>query len=299
MLTKEERMIFKRYKIKLRGYRRKESVIKRKNKFKDKVVIITGASSGIGRACAFEFAENGAKVVLAARREKELNEVKNKIIEKGVDAITVVTDVRKIEDCENLINQAVKEYKKIDVLINNAGISMRASFEELDLSVIHELMNTNFFGAVYCVKFALPYLLKTKGTVIGISSIAGLTPLPGRTGYSASKFALDGFLNTLRLENKKKGLSVLVVHPGFTASNIRNTALDKDGKPQKETPRNEEKMMPAEKVAEIIAKATYKRERDLILTSQGKLAVWLHRKFPELTDRIILFEMSREPDSPV
>ena len=299
MLTKEEKSFFKRYKIKLRGYKKKESVIKKKNKFKDKVVIVTGASSGIGQACAFEFAENGAKVVLAARREKELNEVKDAIKAKGGEVLVVKTDVRRINDCENLINKTVKQFKRIDILINNAGISMRASFEELDLSVIHELMDTNFFGAVYCVKFALPYLLKAKGTVIGISSIAGLTPLPGRTGYSASKFALDGFLNTLRLENKKKGLNVLVVHPGFTSSNIRNTALDKDGNPQKETPRDEGKMMSAEKVAEIIAKATYKRERDLVLTSQGKLAVWLHRKFPELTDRIILFEMSREPDSPV
>lgn len=299
MLTKEEKSFFKRYRIKLRGYKRKESVIKKKNKFKDKVVIITGASSGIGRACAYEFAENGAKVVLAARREKELNKVRDKIISERKEAITVITDVRKITDCENLITETIKHYKKVDILINNAGISMRASFEELDLSVIHELMDTNFFGAVYCVKFALPHLLKTKGTVIGISSVAGLTPLPGRTGYSASKFALDGFLNTLRLENKKKGLNVLVVHPGFTSSNIRNTALDKDGNPQKETPRNENKMMSSERVAEIIAKATHRRERDLVLTSQGKLAVWLHRNFPELTDRIILFEMSKEPDSPV
>ena len=299
MLTKEEKSFFKKYKIKGRGYNRKESVIKKKNKFKDKVVIITGASSGIGRACAFEFSENGAKVVLAARREEKLEQVKAEILKNGGEALIVKTDVRIINDCENLIKKTVKYYGRIDVLINNAGISMRASFEELDLSVIHQLMDTNFFGAVYCVKFALPYLLKSKGTVVGISSIAGLTPLPGRTGYSASKFALDGFLNTLRLENKKKGLNVLVVHPGFTASNIRNTALDKDGNPQKETPRDEDKMMSAEKVAEIIAKAVYKRERDLILTSQGKLAVWLHRKFPEITDRIILFEMSREPDSPV
>ncbi len=299
MLTKEEKSFFRKYKIKLRGYRRKEAVIKKKNKFKDKIVIITGASSGIGRACAYEFAENGAKIVLAARRKKELDKVKKEIISKGGDALTVVTDVKKIEDCKNLIDQTIKHYKKIDVLINNAGISMRASFAELDLSVIHELMDTNFFGAVYCVKFALPHLLKTKGSVVGISSIAGLAPLPGRTGYSASKFALDGFLNTLRLENKKKGLNVLVVHPGFTSSNIRNTALDKDGNPQKETPRDESRMMSAERVAEIIAKATYKRERDLVLTSQGKLAAWLHRNFPAFTDRIILNEMSKEPDSPV
>jgi len=191
-----------------------------------------------------------------------------------------------------------EKYGKIDILINNAGISMRASFEEIDLSVIKDLMDTNFYGAVYCTKFALPYLLKQKGTVIGISSISGLTPLPGRTGYCASKYAMDGFLNTLRLENKKNGLNVLVVHPGFTSSNIRNIALNKNGKPQKETPRNEEEMMSAERVAQIITKATLKRERDLILTPQGRLVVWLHKNFPGITDRIILHEMAKEPDSP-
>ncbi len=300
---KSKRSLFKnkfisKYHIAIPKIKKRENVIKYKNKFKDKVIIVTGASSGIGRACAFEFANNNARIVLASRRGEELIKIENKIKEKGGEAFSIVTDVRKIDDCQNLINKTVEKYGKIDILINNAGISMRASFEDLDLSVIKDLMDTNFYGAVYCTKFALPYLLKQKGTVIGISSISGLTPLPGRTGYCASKYAMNGFLNTLRLENRKNGLNVLVVHPGFTSSNIRNIALNKNGKPQKETPRNEEEMMSAERVAQIITKATLKRERDLILTSQGRLVVWLHKNFPGITDRIILHEMAKEPDSP-
>jgi short-subunit dehydrogenase len=290
--------LLKKYNIRMPVIKKRENIVKIKPKFNDKVIIITGASSGIGKACAFEFADNGAKVVLAARRENELKKVEEEIKKQGGEAYSVKTDVKNIEDCKNLVDKTIEKYGKIDVLINNAGISMRATFEDLDLSVIKELMDTNFYGAVYCTKFALPYLLKQKGTVIGISSISGLTPLPGRTGYSASKYAMEGFLNTLRLENNKKGLNVLIVHPGFTSSNIRNMALDKNGQAQKETPRNEEEMMSAEKVAQIIVKATLKRERDLILTPQGRLVVWLHRNFPDITDRIILHEMAKEPNSP-
>ena len=291
--------ILKKYKIKIPKIKKREKLIKGTDKFKNKIIIITGASSGIGEACAFEFARQGAKVILAARTESNLKKVETEIIKLGGEAYSIKTDVRKIDDCKNLIDKTIKKYKKIDILINNAGISMRAAFEDLDLSVIKELMDTNFYGAVYCTKFALPYLLKQKGSVIGISSITGLTPLPGRTGYAASKHAMDGFLNTLRLENYRKGLNVLIVHPGFTNSNIRNTALNKNGLAQGETPRDEEKMMSSERVAQIIAKAAHKRERDLILTNQGKLAVWLHRNFPGITDRIILNEMGKEPDSPV
>lgn len=268
-------------------------------RFGGKVVVITGSSSGIGRACAMEFARSGAKVVLGARNQQALDEVATAIRRAGGEAITVVTDVRKVEDCEHLMQQAVATYGRIDILINNAGISMRASFEELDLQVIKELMDTNFYGTVYCTKFALPYVLKEKGTIIGISSISGLAPLPGRTGYAASKHAMDGFLNTLRVENMKKGLNVLVVHPGFTSSNIRNTALNKFGKPQEETPREESKMMTSEQVAHIISNAVLNRERDLVLTPQGKLVVWMHKRFPVLTDRMILHEMEKEPGSPV
>jgi len=287
------------FNMKLPEMYRRKNIINGNLKFRNKVVIITGASSGIGEACAYAFSEKGAKVILAARRQNELKKVEDQIKKRGGEVISVKTDVRIIDDCKNLIDRTLEKFGRIDVLINNAGISMRATFKDLELSVIKELMDTNFYGAVYCIKFAMPHLIKQKGTIIGISSISGLTPLPGRTGYCASKHAMDGFLNTLRLENTKNGLHVLIVHPGFTNSNIRKLALNKNGKPQTETPRNEAKMMSSEKVAQIIARATLKCEKDLILTGEGKLVVWLHKNFPNITDRIILYEMEKEPDSPV
>ncbi len=267
--------------------------------FDDQIIIITGASSGIGKACALEFARNGGKLVLAARNNKKLNEVKIAIEAEGGEACIIETDVRKIEDCERLINKTIEKFGKINVLVNNAGIAMRASFAELDLSVMKEVMDTNFYGAVYCTKFALPHLLEQKGLVIGISSITGLTPLPGRTAYVASKHALDGFLNTLRIENMKKGLRVLIAHPGFTTSNIRNIALNAAGNHQKENPRDEDKMMPAEEVAAIIVRASINQERDIILTTKGKLAVWMYNRFPGIADKLIYNEMAKEPDAPL
>lgn len=267
--------------------------------FENQVIIVTGASSGIGKACALEFSRNGGIIVLAARNTTKLEEVKAEIELQGGVAFVVKTDVKKEEDCENLVQKTIERFGKINVLVNNAGISMRASFENLELSVMKEVMDTNFFGAVYCTKFALPYLLEQKGLVIGMSSITGLTPLPGRTAYVASKHALDGFLNTLRIENMKKGLRVLVAHPGFTASNIRNIALNALGHPQKETPRDEDKMMTAEEVAQIIVRASINQERSLILTMKGKLAVWLYNRFPSITDKLIYNEMAKEPDAPV
>jgi len=270
------------------------------NKFlKDRVVIITGASSGIGKACALEFSGYGAIIVLAARSLDKLKQVEYEIDHRGGRATSIQTDVSKIGDCENLIASTVKKFDKIDILVNSAGISMRASFDELDLGVMRELMETNFYGTVYCTKFALPHLQKQKGTVIGISSISGLAPLPGRTAYTASKHAMDGFLNTLRQENRRKGLNVLVVHPGFTESNIRNVALSSDGKPQKESPRDEGKMMSSEKVAQHITRAIKKRNRDLVLTQEGRMVVWLHKNFPGIADRIIMNELSKEKDSPI
>ncbi|MGF7141154.1 SDR family oxidoreductase [Roseimarinus sediminis] len=293
---KKERL--QKYNLSFPKIRRKERLLNHPANFQGKVVIITGASSGIGKACAYEFAYQGATVVLAARRKDILYEIEEQIIALRGKAFTIVTDVKDINDCRSLIEQTIIQFGKLDILINNAGISMRATFEALDLTIIKELMDTNFYGTVYCTKFALPHILQQKGTIVGVSSITGLTPLPGRTGYAASKHAMDGFLNTLRLENIKKGLNVLVVHPGFTSSNIRNVALDKDGNSQQETPRNENKMMSSERVAKIIAKAIIKRERDLVLTPQGKLVVWMHKNMPGIADRIILNEMSKEPGSP-
>ncbi|MCD4746514.1 MAG: SDR family oxidoreductase [Bacteroidales bacterium] len=265
---------------------------------KNKVVIITGASSGIGKALAEEFAKKQAKIVIAARSIEKLNEISSGLKTQAADIITVKTDVSIENDCENLINKTIEKYGQLDILINNAGISMRALFNELDLKVIKKLMDVNFWGTIYCTKYALPYILKSKGSVVGVSSIAGYKGLPGRTGYSASKFAMQGFLEVLRIENMKKGLHVLTACPGFTASNIRNFALSKDGSQQGESPRNETKMMTAREVAQHIIKAIEKRKRTLILTSQGKLTVLLNKFFPGFMDKMVYNHMAKESDSP-
>ncbi len=264
---------------------------------KNKVVVITGASSGIGRALAKEFASKGARLALCARRTELLEDLKNEL--PNIEILIQKTDVSNENDCRILIEETVKKYGQIDVLINNAGISMRALFEDVDLNVIRNLMDVNFYGTVYCTKFALPHLLKTKGSLVGVISIAGYVGLPGRTGYSASKFAIRGFLDTIRIENLKKGLHVLVAAPGFTASEVRKVALSDDGSQQGETPRDESKMMSAEECARHIARAVQKRKRSLILTfTEGKLTVFLGKFFPALLDILTYSHMAKEPNPP-
>jgi short-subunit dehydrogenase len=266
---------------------------------KDKVVIITGASSGIGLALAKEFAYQGSKVVMAARREDQLKELADDIRKTGADILPVRTDVSQEIDCKNLIDKAIENYGRIDVLINNAGISMRALFQDLELTVVKKVMDVNFWGTVQCTHYAFPYLLKSHGSVVGVSSIAGFKGLPGRTGYSASKSAMHGFLDVIRVETRKQGLHVLLACPGFTSSNIRKTALVEDGSQQGETPRDENKMMSAEEVAKHIYRAVVKRKRTLILTNEGKMTVLLNKCFPRIMDRIVYKHMAREPNSPL
>ena len=264
---------------------------------KNKVVVITGASSGIGRALAKEFASLGAKLALAARRTELLEKLQDELF--GTEIFILKTDVSSENDCRILMDETIKRFGKIDVLINNAGISMRASFEDVDLKVIHQLMDVNFYGTVYCTKYALPHLLKTKGSLVGVISIAGYVGLPGRTGYSASKFAVRGFLDTIRIENLKKGLHVLVAAPGFTASEIRQVALTNDGSQQGETPRDESKMMSADECARHIVRAIKNRKRTLTLTFiEGKLTVFLGKFFPALLDKLTFNHMAKEPNSP-
>lgn len=265
---------------------------------KDKVIIITGASSGIGKALAKEFAKRKAKIVLAARNEDKLNQLGDQLKKESPDILVCKTDVSKEDDCKALINKTVEKFGRIDIMINNAGLSMRALFENADLAVIRKLMDVNFWGTVYCTKFALPYVLKSKGSIVGVSSIAGYKGLPGRSGYSASKFAIQGFLEVLRIENIKNGLHVLIACPGFTASNIRNTALTADGSQQSESPRDEAKMMPADEVAEKIIRAIEKKKHRIVLTTQGKLTVYLNKFFPKLIDKAVYNHMAKEPDSP-
>ncbi|MCR9012391.1 SDR family oxidoreductase [Gabonibacter chumensis] len=266
---------------------------------RNKVVIITGASSGIGKALVYEFAKFGSKIVMAARNLAELQQMEKELNDKGIEVLAVQTDVTREDDCKHLIEQTVQKFGKIDILVNNAGISMRALFDELDVDVIRRVMDVNFWGTVYCSRYAIPYLLHSKGSLVGIISVAGFVGLPGRTGYAASKFAVRGFLNTLRVENLKKGLHVLVAAPGFTASNIRKTALVADGNQQGESPREESKMMSAEECAAIIVKGIRTRKREIIMTLvEGKISVFLSKWWPSLLDKLAYNHMAKEPDSP-
>ena len=237
--------------------------------------------------------------MIAARNEAELKEIQLTLEQNGAEVLVVKTDISLETDCKNLIDEAVKRYGHIDILINNAAISMRALFEEVELKVLKQIMDVNFWGMVYCTKYALPYLLKTKGSVVGVSSTAGYKGLPGRAGYSASKFAMHGLLEVLRIENMKTGLHVLIACPGFTATNIRNSALAKDGSQQGESPRDESKMMKPEDVAKKIITAIQKKKHRLVLTTEGRLIVFINKFFPKWLDKKVYDGLAKEPNSPL
>jgi short-subunit dehydrogenase len=269
------------------------------NNLKGKVVIITGASSGIGLACCKAFSKKGAKVVLAARSLEVITNLAKDLNSKGYETLAVQTDVTIEEDCKRLIDETVREFGQIDVLVNNAGISMRAIFAKTELGVLKRLMDVNFWGAVYCTKYALPYLLDSKGSVVGISSVAGVHGLPGRSGYSSSKYALQGFLDTLRVENMKNGLHVMTVIPGFVATEVRKNALLADGTSHGKTMRDEGKMMTADKLANSIVKGVEKRIRQFSSSYQGRFTPILKILFPRWVDRMFYNHMNKEDESPL
>jgi NAD(P)-dependent dehydrogenase (short-subunit alcohol dehydrogenase family) len=353
--------------------------------FRDKVVVVTGASSGIGEALAYEFAREGARVVVAARGTEKLAAIADRIeagvagmadvaggdrasggmiadrivagvagaasmagmadgvasavaagygagvpsagritaadrVEDGrgftegaaaatrgeegcaaaADRVLVVScDVSREDECKRLIDTAVEKFGGIDVLVCNAGVSMRAVLDDVSPEVLRRLMDVNFWGTVYCVKYALPWLQASKGSITGVSSVAGLHGLPGRTGYSASKYAMTGFLETVRVENLHKGVHVMIACPGFTATNVRLAALTADGSPQGSTPREEGKMMTAEEVAGRIIKGIRRRKRLLLMEWEGRATHFIKKFAPRLLDRLFYNAMAREPDSPL
>ena len=266
---------------------------------KDKVVVITGGSSGIGKALAEKFGANGSKILITGRNKTELDATVNALATKGIHIAGFQADVSREDDNRKMAEEAVNRFGKIDILINNAGISMRAMFEDVDLDVLRKIMDINFFGVVYATKYCLAEIKKNKGSIIGISSIAGFRGLPARTGYSASKFALNGFLEALRTELLKTGVHVLTASPGFTATNIRKRSLTNDGSAQGESPRNEGSMMTAEECAKHIYNATVKRKKIIVLTGQGKLTVFLNKWLPSLTDTMVYKVMAKEANAPI
>lgn len=265
------------------------------------VCMISGASSGIGKALALEMLGRGYLVSLCARRPEIIEEYLRQALspqEMEGRCLVVKTDVSVEDECRNWVEETVRKFGRIDVLINNAGLSMRGLFMECRMETLHRLMDTNFWGTAYCSHYALPYLLESKGSLVGISSIAGYQSLPGRSGYSSSKSAIRHLMDTIRVEHLKKGLHVMVACPGFTASNVRENALDKNGNPQGKSPRDEEKMMTAERVAFLIARGIKHRRRSLIMTPLGKITVFVQKFWPQLTESVAYSYMSKEPGAP-
>lgn len=252
--------------------------------FQDKVVVITGGSDGIGKALIEALIPLGAKVATCGRSHDKLYTLQLEYSRVMLHA--VACDVSKEEECRQFIESTIETFGRIDVLINNAGISMRALFLDCDMEVIRKVMEINFLGAVYCTKYALPALLETNGTVVGISSTAGYRGLPGRSAYSASKFALQGWLEALRTEMLHSGVNVMWVSPGFTASNIRMAALDQHGVARGESVLNEGSLMSADQCAHHIIRAIAGRRRAVVLTLLGKVTVLINKVVPALADRL-------------
>jgi short-subunit dehydrogenase len=258
-------------------------------------IAITGASSGIGLALAKQYLGNNCKVSICARNIETLQTQ----FAGNTNLFCAKTDVSIQTDCQLFINQAIQTHGDIDVLINNAGISMRAMFDGIDLDVLKKVMDINYWGAVYCTYYALASIKKTNGVVCSISSIAGYRGLPARSGYSSSKFALQGFMESLRTELLHTGVHVMWVSPGFTASNIRNVALNSTGNSQGETPLQENKLMSAEQCAIIIKQAIATRKRTEVMTLQGKITVLLNKLFAGLADKLVYNHFAKEADSPL
>ncbi len=259
------------------------------NAFKENVVVLTGASSGIGRAVALKLAAQGAWLALAARRTDELKSLADECRQLGGRCMYVTTDVTSQADCQKLVDGAVQEFRRVDTLINNAGVTMWARFDELQtLEPLHTIMETNYFGSVYCTHAALPHLKKSRGRIVQISSLTGKAGVPTRSGYAASKHAMVGFFDSLRIELADSGVTVTSVYPDFVRSEARGRAFGKDGKPIGASPVHEDKIMTTEECASLIINAAARRKRDEILGLRGKVGQWLLLIAPGLVDRIAL-----------
>jgi short-subunit dehydrogenase len=253
--------------------------------FKNKVVAVTGGSEGIGKALVDMLIAMGAKVATCGRNQDKLYDLQ--LSHSGSFLHTIVADVSNLNDCRNFINSTISTFGGIDILINNAGISMRALIKDAEIEVLKKVMDINYYGTVYCTKLALNSIIERKGTIVGISSIAGYRGLPGRSGYSASKFAVNGWLEAVRTELMDDGVNVMWVCPGFTSSNIRNAALNSKGQKQGESPMDESAMMSSQECAAHILKAVAHRKRSLVLTFNGKRTVFMNKFFPSLADKLV------------
>ena len=255
--------------------------------FTDKVIVVTGASEGIGRALCLALAPQRPKLAIAARNEERLNELMKEVESKGAQVLIVPTDVTGEEACKRLIRVTIEKWGSMDVLVNNAGRTMWTNFEDItDTSIFEKMMQLNYLGSVYCTYYALPYLKKSKGLIVAVSSVAGLIGIPARTAYAASKHALFGFFDSLRIELDGTGVNVTMIAPDFVLSEIHRRALGHDGKPLGESPLQEDKIMTAEKCAALIVKAMENRDRLLLMSIRAKMGRWIRLVSPQLVDNV-------------
>jgi short-subunit dehydrogenase len=254
---------------------------------KDNVIIITGASTGIGEELAYQLAQQGAQLTLTARRLEELNRAAEKARGFGGKVITVSADVGRSEECKKIIDATIAEFGRVDTLVCNAGMTMWAKFADIkDVSMLERIMQVNYMGAVYCTHHALPHLVASRGRIVGIASLTGLVGVPTRTGYAASKHAMRGFFDSLRIELEGEGVTVTMLYPGFVATGIRENATGADGKPAKIDPVSKDDAMTVEECADIIVRAIESRKREVVMTFKGKLGLWLKLIAPTVIDGI-------------
>lgn len=255
--------------------------------FRENVVVITGGSAGIGRELAYQLAAQGAWLVLAAREPSLLEEAAQDVRNRGARVIAVPTDVATEAQCHALIERTIAEYGRIDTLINNAGISMHARFDELgSVEPLERVMQINYFGSVYCTHYALPFLKLTRGRIVAISSLAGKTGVPTRSAYAASKHAMAGFFDSLRIELADDGVSVTVAYPGFVATDIASRGLGPGGKLLGHRPIDNAAVMSAEECARRIIAAAGDRKRDLVMSRRARIGQWIKLVAPGAVDRI-------------
>ena len=256
----------------------------------NQVVIITGASTGIGRSLAIQLASQGAKVAIAARRVDKLEQVAAECRAQGGVVLVVPTDVSVESHCKALIEKTVTEFGRVDMLINNAGLAVLARLEDYaNLELFRHTMSVHLFGAVYCSYLALPYLKQNRGRIVAVSSLGGKSPAPYNSAYVSSKYAMHGFFESLRIELIRHEVSVTIVCPSWVVTNFHEAQLDKDGTPI--GPRGRaiytEKMMSADQCAALILKAAENRKRELLM-GPGRLISFLKLVSPRLLDRFIV-----------
>ncbi len=262
--------------------------------FKNKVVVITGGASGIGEALGYQFGKNGARIGLLDNDAQRVHDASKAMRSKKIQTLAIKCDVTHEADCQNAIDNVIDTYGDIDVLINNAGITLRAPFTQTTPETYRKVMDVNFFGALHCTKAATESLIKQKGMVIIISSIAGFSPLPGRSGYCASKYALHGLFETVQLEMRPLGVHVLLVCPAFVKTNLQTRALGGDGKVTSRVQSIAGKPVTAEETALQIYNAAKRRKNRLVPTTMGKWAYWINRIAPDLYAHIVSRQFKSE-----